>query len=156
MLDETEVAHDLAPEARVEKVQNRVRDAADVLVDRKPVGDFRGIERRFAIVWVAVAVEIPRGVYERVHRIGFAARGATAFRARSVDEFGSCCEWRFAFAREFGTGRQQDRQIFVGDRLQSVLRAIDDRNWSAPVPLTGNAPVAETEDHFPFAKALLF
>ena len=42
--DEAEVVHDLHEEPRVQQVQDRVLDAADVLVDRQPVvGD--GVER---------------------------------------------------------------------------------------------------------------
>ena len=36
----------LGPEARINQVQNRVLDAANVLVDGEPVVDGRGIQRR--------------------------------------------------------------------------------------------------------------
>src|SRR5207249_11234674 len=56
MLDEPQVPHHLAPEPRVQQVQNGVRDSPDVLVDRKPVANLRRIIRRLIIVRVAVAV----------------------------------------------------------------------------------------------------
>ena len=55
-----EIAHHLAPKPRIEQVQNGVRNSADVLIDRKPVGDFCRIVRRFVVVRIGVAVEIPR------------------------------------------------------------------------------------------------
>jgi hypothetical protein len=45
-LDQPDIAHHLGEEARVDQVQNGVLHAADVLVDREPVGDLRRIERR--------------------------------------------------------------------------------------------------------------
>ena len=80
VLDQTQVAHHFAPEARVQQVQNRMRNSADVLVDRKPVTHFCRVERRFVVVGVAVAVEIPRRVDERIHGVCFTTRRTTAFR----------------------------------------------------------------------------
>src|SRR5882724_4914246 len=57
MRDEAEVAHHFAPETRIEQVQNGVRDAADVLVNREPVSDFSRVKGRFGIVWIAVPVK---------------------------------------------------------------------------------------------------
>ena len=74
ILDQPDIAHHLGEEARIDQVQNRVLDAADVLIDRKPLRDLRRIERRRAVVRIAVAVEIPGRIDERVH--GVASRGA--------------------------------------------------------------------------------
>jgi len=83
MRDEAEVAHHFAPETRIEQVQNGVRDAADVLVNREPVSDFSRVKGRFGIVWIAVPVEIPRRIHKRVHRVCFAARGTSALGDKS-------------------------------------------------------------------------
>ena len=152
VIDKTKIAHDFAPEARVEQVQDGVSDAADVLVDGKPIGDFCGIERSFVVVRIAVAIEIPRRIDEGIHRVGFAARGAAAFWTRSVDEFRSGRERRFAFAGEFWIRRQQDWQVFVRNGLQAVLGAINDGNRSAPITLARDAPVAKAKDNFAFAE----
>ena len=48
--DQADVAHHLGEEARVDQVQNGVLDAADVLIDRKPVGDLLRIERRLVVL----------------------------------------------------------------------------------------------------------
>ena len=148
VLDEAEVAHDFAAEARVEQVQNGVSDAADILVDGKPVGDFRGIERRFAIVRVAVAIEIPGGIDEGVHRVGFAARGAAAFRADRVDEFGSRGERRFAFAGEFGIGRQKDGQICRRGREPCRLSRNRSRGSACPNSAGARCPNREADSRF--------
>ena len=44
--NQTEVAHELGPEARVDQVHHRVRVAADVLIDRRPLLSDLRIERR--------------------------------------------------------------------------------------------------------------
>ena len=81
-LQQVHVRERLHEEARVHQVQDRVLDAADVLVDRHPVvGDGR-VERRLVVVRVRVAQEVPRRVDEGVHRVGLAPRGAAAARAR--------------------------------------------------------------------------
>ena len=41
-------------------MQNRVRDAADILIDRQPVPHEFLVEGRLVVVRVGVAVEIPR------------------------------------------------------------------------------------------------
>ena len=84
--DEAYVAHELAPEARVDKVQNRVLDAADVLIDGKPVLRGLRIEGSVVVVRVGVAVEIPGGIDEGVHGIGFTACGPAALGTGRVDE----------------------------------------------------------------------
>src|SRR5207249_3967488 len=86
MLDQAEVAHHLAPKARVEKMKNGVLDAADVLVDGKPVIDLRRIEGSLVVVGVAVAVEIPGRIHECVHCVGLATRWPAAFRAKSYSQ----------------------------------------------------------------------
>ena len=59
VLNQSQIAHHFAPETRIQQVQNRMRDPANVLVDRKPVFHFRRIEWRIRIVRIAVPVEIP-------------------------------------------------------------------------------------------------
>ena len=72
-LHQAEVAHHLGPEARVQQVQDRVLDAADVLVHRHPVLRALG-HHRLVVLRVAVAHEVPRRIDEGVHRVGLAAR----------------------------------------------------------------------------------
>ena len=87
MVHQAQVAHHFAEKSRIEQVQNRVLDAADVLVDRKPVRGFLFVEWRVVVVRIGVAIEIPGRVDERVHRVRFAPRRAAALRARGVHKF---------------------------------------------------------------------
>ena len=57
-------------------MQNRVHDPADILVHRQPVAHQRRIERRLVVVRVRVAVEVPRRIDERIHRVRLAPRAA--------------------------------------------------------------------------------
>ena len=71
--DQVHVRERLHEAARVHQVQDRVLDAADVLVDRHPHVHGLAVPRRLVIVRVAVAQEVPGRVDERVHRVGLAA-----------------------------------------------------------------------------------
>src|SRR5207302_4317177 len=110
--------------------------------------------RRFVVVWVAVAIKIPGGIDERIHRVGFAPRRTAAFRAGGVDEFGSCSEWRAAFTGELGVFRKDDGQVLVGYRDNPIFVAVDDGDRRAPVTLAGNAPIAEAISRFSLTEAL--
>ncbi len=75
------VPHQLVVEAEIHQVQDRVFDAADVLVDRQPV---IGPLVQLAIgVRAAVAGVVPGGFHEGVEGVGFALGGGAALRAAS-------------------------------------------------------------------------
>ena len=84
-LHQAEVAHHLGPEARVQQVQHRVLDPADVLVHRHPVV-VAAVDHRGRSVRRAVAHVVPGRVDERVHRVGLAPRRPAALRARALQE----------------------------------------------------------------------
>ena len=71
------------PEARIEQVQDRMLDAADILVDRQPLLGLLAVER--PVVRLArEAHEIPGRIDERVERVGLAQGGAAAARAIDI------------------------------------------------------------------------
>ena len=70
-------------EAGVEQVQDRVLDAADILVDRQPVVG-RGLVDRLGGVRVGEAGEVPGAVDEGVEGVGLALGRAAAGRAGDV------------------------------------------------------------------------
>ena len=72
------LAHGAREEARIEKMQDRVLDAADILVDRQPVIGHLGIVGRRRVGRVGEAHEIPRRIDERIHRVGLARRRVAA------------------------------------------------------------------------------
>ena len=141
-----------AIEPRVEQMQDRMLDAADILVDRQPVVGRCGIDRR------------------RRHAGGRSARNTRRNRRR--------CPWcrsRAARARRIGAGDmlpgrmmveriaglveghivgQRDRQVRLRHRHDAARLAMDDRDRAAPVALARNAPVAQPVVHLPLAGAV--
>ncbi len=83
--DQPGVVEHLREEARVEQVQDRVLDAADVLVDGQPAVDIAPLPGVVGVVRVDVADVVPGRAHERVHRVRLALRGPAALRARHVD-----------------------------------------------------------------------
>ena len=94
------------------------------------------------VVRIEVAQIVPRRLEERVHRVALAARRPAAFRAGRVDERRIARERR-AFAGDRHVGRQQDRQLVVGDRHFAAALAVDDRNRRAPIALPRDEPIAQ-------------
>ncbi len=85
-------------------------------------------------------------------RVGFAARGTAALRARRVHKFRSGGERRSAFAGQLGIFGQHDRKVLVRHRHDSIFGAVDHRDGSAPVTLAGDAPVFEAKNRLALAK----
>src|SRR5262249_21412001 len=84
-----EIGQNLGEEGRVEEVEDGVLDAPDVAVHAvglEPVPDLGAVEGYPFLARGAVAREIPRGLDEGVHRVGFAARRPTAARAPGAHE----------------------------------------------------------------------
>src|SRR5712672_4013404 len=133
--DQAKIAHDLAPEARIEQVQDGVGDAADVLIDGKPICNFGGVEGGFVVLWIAVAIEIPRGIDEGVHGVRLAARGTAAFRTGGVHKFRRSGERRATFTGEWDIFGKYYREILVRDGHNSVFGAVNDRDGRAPITL---------------------
>jgi hypothetical protein len=84
-LHQVEVRQRLHEEARVHQVQDRVLDAADVLIDRHPAVEDLRVPGGVVVAGVRVAQVVPGGVDERVHRVRLAPGRAAADRARGVD-----------------------------------------------------------------------
>ena len=84
--DETEIAHELRPEARIDQMQNRVLNSANILIDGKPILRGPRTKRRVVVVRVGVAVEVPGRIDEGVHGVGFAARRTSTLRASRIYE----------------------------------------------------------------------
>ena len=108
-------------------MQDSVFDAADILVDVHPVVGFLRIPGFFIIAGIGVAEIVPRRADKGIDGIRF---------TRSQRRYGTGCE--------FDVFRQLDRQLVFRYELFAAFRAVDDRNRSAPIALTGNEPVAQT------------
>src|SRR5450432_807048 len=156
VLDEADIAHHLGEKSRVDQVQDGVFDPADILVDFEPVGDLGRVERRDAVVRVAVPVEIPGAVEKRIHGIGFAFGGAAALGAGYVDEGRNVFERRAAGAGDIDAVGQDDGELVFGNRHHAVPRTMDHGNRGAPVTLARDAPVLDAKDDGGLAEAVLF
>ena len=143
ILNEPQIAHHLGPEARVQQVQHRVLNAADVLIHRRPVV-VAFIDHGLVGVRRAVAHVVPGAVDERIHRVGFTLGIRAALRALDVEKRFALIQ-RIARAVRNQVFRQNHRQILFRHRNRAAVRAVDDGNGRTPVALTGNTPVAQTE-----------
>ena len=74
-------------EARIEKVQNRVFNSPDVLINRHPLCGGFWRKRNIAVKWVSKTKVIPTRVDKRVHGVGFPLSSFAANRTRDIDEF---------------------------------------------------------------------
>ena len=78
------LVHGASEEARIEQMQDRVLDAADVLVDGKPFIDDLAIGWRGLDPWIGETGEIPRRVDKSIHCVGLAPRRSGARRTFDV------------------------------------------------------------------------
>ncbi len=146
-LDRSHVVQHLGEEPAVQQVQNRMLDAADVLVDRHPPAQGLGIERPFGVSGRGVAHVVPRGVHERIHGVGVTPRRTSARRAVHVNPSGRRRQRRNSLRREVGAPQvgQLDRQLVVRDGDLAARTTVDDGDRAPPVPLPGHQPVAQPE-----------
>ena len=138
--------HGAGEEAAIEQVQDRVLDAADILIDRHPRIDHRHVGRRGLDPRIGEALEIPRQVDEGVHGIGLAPRRPAALRAGDVLPGRMMIE-RIARPVEADVVGQGHRQIFFRHRHHAAFGAMDDRDRTAPITLPRNAPIAQPVIH---------
>ena len=153
-LHQTQILHHARPEARVQQVQNRVLDAADVLIDRHPVVHPL-IDHRLVVARTGETHEVPRRIDERIHRVRLAPCIATAGRALALVERGQLVQWITAAIRHEPFW-QDDRQILVRYRHIAALRTMNQRNRTAPVALPRNTPVTQAPLHLLVAETFRF
>ena len=137
-------------------MQDRVFDAADILVYRHPVARSLAIERSPIVVRRGKAQEVPRGVDKGIHRVGFAPGRAAAAGAGYFSELLAFGERRTAFPGKRHVSRKRNRQLILRHRNRPALLAIHNWNRRAPVTLARNPPVAKAIADRLFSPALLF
>ena len=137
--------HGAREEARIEQVQDRVLDAADILVDRQPAVDRRrgrsGVRRvqgsvkrakyqdestKVSIVSVSRRAGLPQCGQATCFQVGWRSSGLPG--------------WSKVTSSGSSTGRSR-----VGHRHDAAGLAMDDRDRAAPVALARDAPVAQAE-----------
>ncbi len=135
--------HRAGEEARIEKMQDRVLDAANILIDRQPaIGDLW--IGRLIFPGCGKAGEVPAGIDEGIHRVGFAPRIVTALRAGDMTPCRMTIE-RVAWHIESDVIGQLDRQVLLGNGNDAADFTMDDRDRAAPIALSRNAPVTQAE-----------
>ena len=118
-------------------------DAADVVIDGHPtVGGLAG-EGQLGVVRVGIAQVIPAGAGEGVHGIGLTLGRATADRAGRLVEFLALGEG--LAGTQVQVLGQRHRQLVLGHGHDAAMLAVDGRDGVAPVALTADEPVAQTE-----------
>ena len=133
--------HGAREEPRIQQVQNRMLDPADVLVHVHPVIGFVAHGRDFRPRG-REPYEIPGTVHEGVHRVGFPQRASAALGTLAAPPFVVAGEWiaRNAEIRFLG---KNDRKVLLPLRDNSARVAVHDGDGTAPVALAANAPVAK-------------
>ena len=125
-------------------MKNRVLHATYVLINStisKPVlSDFR-VEGSVIVMCIGVTVEIPRGIHECVHGVCFALRRSAALWTPRIEIFRDPAERRTPCQRNVNVVGKNDGQIFLGNRNNAVLLAIEHWDRRAPVALAGDAPI---------------
>ena len=123
-------------------------DAADVLIDRHPVID-RGTVEAGLCDGRTETRKIPGRFEKRVEGIGLASCRLAAGRTSDILPCRVIVE-RVARDIEVDVFRQSHRQVRLGHRNDPAGSAMDHRNWTAPIALPGNPPVAESIIDRPF------
>ena len=135
------LVHRTGEEARVQQVQNRVFDAADVLIDVHPIVGILGHSGRRGAGRGEAGV-VPRRIDESIHRVRLAPGCRAAFRAGAVAPCRVTVQ-RVAGDVEGDIVGQLDGQVFLFLGHHTTGGAVDHRDRAAPIPLAGNSPVAQ-------------
>ena len=119
-------------------------DTADVLVYIHPVISQFLIKRFFIVTSIGITKEIPRGIDECIHGIDFTTSFATTLRTSGFYEVFRCSQrWNSTCIKGY-IFRQTNRQFFFRHELFTAFIAVYNRNWHAPITLTGNQPITQT------------
>ena len=131
--DQTFIAHQLVKETRIQQMQNRVLDTADVLVYGQPVVSTL-IEHGFGTRAGKTCV-IPGRLEEGVESVGLALGLATAFRADRLVEFGHMLQRGTEALAEINIFGQYHWQLFLRNWDRAAAFTVDNRYRRAPVAL---------------------
>ena len=129
------------PEARVEQVQDRMLDAADILRDRQPFFGLGPIER-LVVGWLAKRMKYQLES-TKVSSVSV-SRVAAPPQLGQFDMLpGRMAVERIAGDVEADVVGQDDRQLLARHGDRPACGAMDDRDRRAPVALARHAPVAQ-------------
>src|SRR3989338_9672208 len=117
-------------------MQNRVLDAANVLVYRRPIHSLFFVKRNFLFLRRAVTQIVPGAVNKSVHGVGFSARRLFAFWALDIHKFFYRCK-RVASISEIRLlwVWKLNWQIFFRNWNCAAIITVNYRYWCAPKAL---------------------
>lgn len=95
------------------------------------------------VVWCEVAIPVPRGIDEGVHRVGLTLAGAAALRAGDIEPRGRRLQWRLTSRLEVDIIRKGDGELLHWHADRAAGFAVNDRDRCAPVALAADQPVAQ-------------
>ncbi len=147
-VDHAGVPQRFGDEAPVEHDRHRDLDAADVEVGRPPARRGRGIAERRVVPRIRRPQVVPRGVDERVHRVGLARGGRAAAGAAAGEEVRARQE-RVSAPCVAQVLRQKHGQLLPWHRDDAARSAVHDGDGCAPAALARDEPVADGEDRAP-------
>ena len=142
-VNHAQVTEDLSKEARIQKVQNCVFDAANVVIYRHPTVHRLFGERKLGVVWIAVAQIVQAGTSKGVHGVSDALCGLSAlwtgglYKLLALSKSVSCCQIKIIW--------KHNRKLIIRNRNVTATIAVNHRNWIAPITLPGNEPVTKAE-----------
>ncbi len=132
-------------------MQNSVLDTTHVLINWQPVVGFIGIQHAALKVGAGEACVIPGRLHKRVEGIGLALAGNAVHLKLAPFRVG--LERRCHTIHDHILG-QQRRQSIRRDWQFTSIGEIEHGDWSSPIALPGDAPVAQTELLRDFTHAL--
>ena len=133
------VPEQLVEEAGVEEVHAGVFDAADVLIHRKPEAGGLAVQHALGVVVAAVAGIVPGGFHKGIEGVSFPEGFLTV--NGYLGPFRICLDGTHNAVHDYILG-EQHRELLSGHH--AAVRQVYHGNGSAPVTLSGDAPVSET------------
>ena len=135
---QSRIPHRFDEKAGVQQVEHGVLCPAGVLVNGQPLPKQLRVERAVGILGTNVTKQVPGRVKEGVHCVGFPPGRTGAAGAGDVAELLIFGQGGFAGGLKLGILRQQHRQRRFRNRNYAAAAAVNHRNRSSPVSLTGN------------------
>ena len=112
---QAEVAHGFRPEPCIDEVHLGVLDASTIEIHVHPTRRHTSINGEVGVVGIGVAQEVPRGIHEGVHGVGFSLGWPLALRARGLDK-GRSTGQRVARPGETHVPRKHHGKLVIRDR----------------------------------------
>ena len=92
--DESAIEKKFGPHAAIKQVTHRMLSTSDIQIDLSPIITFFLAAKGFFIMRIHIAKEIPRRIYEGIHRVSIAFCRCAALRTWDIDPLIDRTQWR--------------------------------------------------------------